>query len=115
MEVWHMGTIIGLVLGLATGLLGIAMKILFKLRLLPAALFILICNFVFWDWAHSIGDWYYIIVIALAAIGLGSFVVQGINKYRDNQRIEKAYVERLIAKSKQCDDLHKDGWYTKIY
>jgi len=113
MEVWDMSAIIGLVLGLATGLLGIAMKILFKLRLLPAALFILICNFVFWDWAHSIGDWYYIIVIALAAIGLGSFVVQGINKYRENQKREKAYVTQLAAKYDQAkaEGRLKDGWF----
>lgn len=107
----------GAILGLVLAICGLVIKILFKLRLLPAALFLLICNFVFWDWAHSIGDWYYIIVIALAAIGLGSFVVQGIKKYRRDQRLEKAYEERLTAKCKQQngDDLHKDGWYSRIY
>ena len=103
----------GAILGLVLAICGLVIKILFKLRLLPAALFLLICNFVFWDWAHSIGDWYYIIVIALAAIGLGSFVVQGIVKLRENQKLEKAYEAQLIAKYDQAkaEGRLKDGWF----
>ena len=103
----------GAILGLALAIFGLVIKILFKLRLLPAALFLLICNFVFWDWAHSIGDWYYIIVIALAAIGLGSFVVQGIIKLRENRKFEKAYVAQLAAKydKAQAEGRCKDGWF----
>ena len=106
----------GAILGLALGLCGFALKILFKLRLLPAALFLLICNFVFWDWAHSIGDWYMVITIALSAIGLGSFIVQGIMKHRENKKFEKAYVERLAAKYDQAkaEGRCTDGWY-QIY
>ncbi len=106
----------GAILGLVLAICGLVIKILFKLRLLPAALFLLICNFVFWDWAHSIGDWYYIIVIALAAIGLGSFVVQGIMKHRKNKKFEKAYEERLWAKydKAKAEGRCTDGWY-QIY
>ena len=107
----------GAILGLALGLCGIAIKILFKLRLLPAFLFLLITQIWFGDWSHSIGDWYEVITIAIIAIGLGSFVVQAIKKHHRNQKLEKAYVERLIAKCQQehGNDTHKDGWYTKIY
>jgi len=108
-----MGTIIGLVLGLATGLLGIAIKILFKLRLLPAFLFLLITQVWFGAWAYSIGDWYMVITITIGAIGLGSFVVQGINKYRADQKREKAYVAQLAAKydQAQAEGRLKDGWF----
>ena len=103
----------GAILGLALGLCGFAIKILFKLRLLPAFLFLLITQIWFWSWADSIGDWFEVITIALSAIGLGSFVVQGIMKHRSNQKFEKAYVAQLAAKydQAQADGRCKDGWF----
>jgi len=108
-----MSAIIGLVLGIATALFGIAMKIIFKLRLLPAFLFLLITQIWFSAWAYSIGDWYMVITIAIGAIGLGSFVVQGINKYRESKKREKAYVTQLAAKYDQAkaEGRLKDGWF----
>lgn len=112
-----MGTLLGLALGIAGFALKILITVLAKLRLLPAFLFLLITQICFSDWAYSIGDWYKVIAIALIAVGLGSFIVQGIMKLRKNQKLENAYVERLAYKFNQQngDGLHKDGWYTKIY
>lgn len=106
----------GAILGLVIAICGLVIKILFKLRLLPAFLFLLITQIWFGAWAYSIGDWYMVITIAISAVGLGSFVVQGIKKHRRNQKLEKAYVERLIAKCKQgnVDELVRSGRVVKI-
>lgn len=109
-----------LIIGVALGICGVVLKIVItiavKLRLLPALLFVLITQFFFSAWAQSIGVWYEVIAIALAAVGLGSLAVKGILKIRRDHQLEKAYVERLKAKCDQAknDGLIQNGWY-QIY
>jgi len=114
-----MEALVGLLIKAAFMVFGLLLKILFKLRLLPAFLFVLITQIWFGAWAHSIGDWYETITIALIAIGLGSFVVQGIIKLRSHlvsSKIEKEYEARLEAKREQeiIDELYRSGRLTRI-
>ncbi len=114
-----MDALIGMLIKVVFLALGVLIKILAKLRLLPAFLFVLITQIWFGAWAHSLGYWYDVIGIGLAAIGLGSFVVQGILKLRDHlfsRRLEKAYEQRMEAEQEQAllDELYSNGRVTRI-
>lgn len=114
-----MDAVVGLLIRVCLMVFGLLFKILFKLRILPAFLFLLITQIWFGAWAHSIGDWYEAITIALMAIGLGSFIVQGIIKLRDHlfsSKLEKAYEARQEAEREQelIDELYRSGRITRI-
>ena len=114
-----MEALVGLLVKAIVMVFGLLLKILFKLRLLPAFLFLLVTQIWFGTWAHSIGDWYEAITITLMAIGLGSFIVQGIIKLRDHfvsSKLEKAYEARQEAKREQeiLDELYTSGRITRI-
>lgn len=72
--------LLGLLLNMVMGVCRIFWFILGKLRLLPAFIFLVITEVWFYEWKQSIGWWWDAIVYALAALGLGSFVVQFILK-----------------------------------
>jgi len=114
-----MGALAGFVIRLGEIVIGLLIKILVKLRLLPAVLFLLITQIWFDAWINSIGYWYEVITIALIAIGLGSFVVQGIIKLRRlsfSSKYETAYEAELEADYEQAilGELYRSGRVTRI-
>lgn len=111
-----MASLVGLLIEVACMLFTLLLKVLFKLRILPAFLFVVITQIWFGAWANSIGDWYEVIIIGFAAIGLGSFVVQGIMKLRSHfvsSKLEREYESR--KERRLLEELEKSGRITRIH
>lgn len=110
-----MASLVGLLIEVACMLFKLLLKVLFKLRILPAFLFAAITQIWFGTWAKSLGDLYFVIAIGLTAIGLGSFVVQGIIKLRSHfvsSKLEREYEVR--QKQQLIDEFYRNGWITRI-
>ena len=89
--------------------------LLIKLRLLPAFIYVAVTSIWFSEWAESIGWMHDGIAIALIAIGLGSFVVQGIIKLRDAYISSKLEAEYEAQRERELlDELLSTGKATRI-
>ena len=104
-----------LLIRLSMLVINLLVTILIKLRLFPAFIYVAVTSIWFSEWAKSIGWLHEGIAIALIAIGLGSFVVQGIIKLRDAYISSKCEAEYKARQERElANEFIKTGKATRI-